>query len=138
MNFKNCSIAAAVILTAVLMIGCGDDANNATNPIVNFQPEVVNEVDAFQFQITDADAATGSLTYHWNNTGSQATVNHSTATISGSATIELLDANLVQVYSSPLAASANEQSNVGTPGIWLVRVTLSEFSGTANFRVEKM
>ncbi len=74
----------------------------------------------------------------WNNTGSQATVNHSTATISGSATIELLDADLVPVYSSPLAASANEQSNVGTPGIWLVRVTLTEFSGTANFRVEKM
>jgi hypothetical protein len=56
----------------------------------------------------------------------------------GSAVIVILDADGTQVYSSGLKASANESTSVGTQGTWSVGLTFSNYSGTANFRLEKL
>lgn len=123
-----------VLAFIFLLGGCG----KKSNPIAAFEPEVVNNPDAFQFQITDASRVNTTLSYSWENTGSQATVDHSTVASEGSAAIVILDVDGTQVYSSGLKASANESTSSGTPGLWSVRVSFSNYSGTANFRLEKL
>jgi hypothetical protein len=128
---------AICILSLSLLIpvlnGCGNDNNSALSP---FQPEIINDADAFQFQVTDADNVTTVVSYTWQNSGTQATVNHSSVINSGSATVTVLDADQTQVYTSGLVASANEPTQAGTSGDWTIQVVLMECSGTLNFRVE--
>lgn len=128
-------IVPSILSVCLLMVGCSSDK---ANPLSAFQPEIINNADAFQFQITDATNVTTTVTYPWENTGTQATINHSTVTTSGSATVFLLDADTTQVYSASLSASLNEASSVGTTGTWIVRVVFVNFTGTTNFRVEKL
>ena len=131
-NFACTAIMTVLVLGAAL-IGCSDD-----NPIAPFQPEVINNADAFQFQITAARDVTTTLNYSWVNSGTRATINHATARQRGTATVTLFDANGLQVYSHSLVASATEQSSVGVAGTWRIRIVFSDFDGTANFRVEKL
>jgi hypothetical protein len=58
--------------------------------------------------------------------------------LKGSTLCLLFDADSTQVYSGSLVASATEQSSVGTAGTWTVSIVLLNYSGTANFRVEKL
>lgn len=125
--------ALALFLCSLLIMGCSGSNKNSLS---SFQPEIINTADAFQFQITDAKNVSTTVSYDWTNTGSQASINHSTVTTSGSATVYLLDANNVEVYSAGLAASLNETSSTGATGIWTVKVVFENFSGTANFRVQ--
>ena len=125
------SILTLFVLT---LTGCGKD----TNPIAPFEPEVINNADAFQFQITAAENVTTTVNYQWDNTGTQGTVDHSTARTAGSATVTIFDDTGAQVYSSALLASGNEATISGQAGTWTVRVVFSEFDGAANFRVEKL
>lgn len=127
-------MSLAVLAAAVGIAGC----TNNSNPIAPFQPEVINNADAFQFQITHAKTVTTTLTYSWVNNGTRATINHSTSMTSGSASVTLFDAAAQQVYTSPLLASGTQQSAVGVAGTWTVRIVFSYFTGSANFRVEKL
>jgi hypothetical protein len=72
------------------------------------------------------------------NTGTRATINHSTTTSSGSATLVIRDAAGTSVYSKALVPSLNEPTAVGTAGTWTVQVTLSSYSGTINFLAQKL
>ena len=130
---------AVYLLSFALLIpvinGCGNDNNTALAP---FQPEVINDADAFQFQVTGADNVTTVVSYTWQNSGTQATVNHSSVISGGSATVTILDANQTQVYTSGLTASSNEPTTAGTPGNWTIQVVLMGCSGTLNFRVETL
>ncbi len=128
------SLFVAVLAIAVIS-GCSSDKSN---PLAPFEPEIVNNQDAFQFQATDVKNVTTTLHYPWQNTGMQATVNHSTALTGGAATVTIFDADSAQVYTSPLLASATEQTISGLAGTWTVKVVLTNASGTFNFRVEKL
>jgi len=126
-------MAIGLGLILALAAGCGNDNNNTLAP---FQPEIVNETDAFQFQVTNAENVTTVVSYTWQNTGTQATVNHSSTVNSGTATVTILDAQQTQVYTGGLVASANEPTQAGEAGAWTIQVVLMECSGTLNFRVE--
>jgi len=133
------SITKIFTLAFVLsIIGCGSNTSTPTQAFSNFNPEIVNSTDAFQFQITGAENVTTTVSYLWENTGTQATVNHSTATDSGTAVITVLSADSSQVYSSGLVASTTEPTSVGTAGFWIIRLTFDHYYGTANFRLEKL
>lgn len=127
----------AVLLAALVSFGCGT-TSKPSNSIAAFEPEVINNEDAFQFQITDGENVDAVLDYSWSNSGTQATIDHSTVTLEGSATLLLFDADSSQVYTSDLLASANQPSSAGSPGLWTVRIVLNNFSGTANFSTEKL
>jgi len=131
MNTTSSVLLAMVVL--VTMSGCSDK-----NPIAPFQPEVINNADAFQFQITAARDVTTTLNYSWVNSGTRATINHATARQQGTATVTVFDANNQQVYTHSLVASATEQSTVGVAGTWRIRIVFGDFDGSANFRVEKL
>lgn len=126
------AVFAALVAVTVLS-GCSDK-----NPIAPFQPEVINNADAFQFQITAARNVTTTLNYSWVNSGTRATINHATARQQGTATVTIFDASDQQVYTHSLVASATEQSAVGVAGTWKVRIVFGDFDGTANFRAEKL
>jgi len=122
-------IAAVSLLLAA---GCGSDA------LAPFQPQINNAPDNFQFQATGLTNVTTTVQYTWSNTGTTATVNHSSAVTGGSATLTIRDANGTQVYSGPLVASANPTTSAGIAGAWTIRVDLVNTSGTLNFRVQKV
>ncbi len=126
------------MLLALMAVGCSSSSNPATAPLANFSPEIINNVDAFSFQITNGENISTTVEYAWENTGTQATINHSTTTTAGTATMIVYDADSAQVYTNGLVASANEASSVGTAGTWRIRVTFTAYSGTSNFRVDKL
>jgi hypothetical protein len=132
-SITNVVILPLTVLLFGVFAGCSD-----SNPISAFEPEVVNNADAFQFQITDATDVTTTLNYSWTNSGTRATIDHSTAMVSGSAFVTIKDAAGVQVYSSELKASGVETSAIGTAGTWNITVGFSNFDGTSNFRAEKL
>jgi len=117
------------------MVGCGGKKNAPVAP--GIEPEVINAVDNFQFQVTALENYTGTLTYKWSNTGTMAKGNHSSAVTSGTTMLVLLDGTGAQVYAEDLAQNGDYFSSAGATGVWTVRVVLTGASGTLNFRVDK-
>jgi len=122
-------IAAAA--SAVLVASCG-------NSLAPFQPEITSATDNFQLQATGVSGADATRTYSWSNTSTQATVNHSTTTTVGTARLTIRDAAGTTVYDTLLAPSLNEPTAAGVAGTWTIELSLTRYSGTLNFRVQKL
>ncbi len=110
----------------------------SSNPLEPFQPEISNATDNFQLQATAVLGVTSTRTYSWLNTGTRATINHSTTTAAGAAAVTLRDGAGVVVYTSALVPSRNEPTAAGTPGTWTIVLTMTGYSGTLNFRAQKL
>lgn len=126
----------AALVGAVFMVlflgAC--DGTNVIGP--DNQPEIINNTDTFQWQVTALDNVSQTLTYPWETTGATANVNQSSSMSGGSATLLITDADGTQVYSGSLADNGTFPTAAGTAGTWTIAVTLSGASGTFNFRVE--
>jgi hypothetical protein len=125
------SISVAVVLGAGA-VSC------SSNPLAPFQPEINNATDTFQLQATGVTGVTSTQSYSWNNTGTRATINHSTTTTAGSAQLTIRDAAGTVVYTKALAPSLNEATATGTAGTWTIVLTMAAYSGTLNFRAQKL
>ena len=125
---------AVLLLLAGMFAGCGG-GNSALNS--QFQPQVANQQDNFQFQSTGVQNVTQTLTYTWQNTGTAASINQACTAAPGTAFLHLLDAGGNSVYSADLAANGTFSSITGTAGTWTIRVVLTNVNGTLNFRVQK-
>jgi len=136
MASKQTKVFVAVILMAVAAIsGCGG-GGNALAP--QFQPQVANVPDNFQFQTTGITNVTQTLQYTWSNSGLLASINHASAVTAGTATLTIKDAAGTQVYSGALVSSGTVMTSPsGVAGNWTIIVTLTNVSGTLNFRVQK-
>ena len=121
----------AMLLTTAI-IGCDDD------PLSPFQPEITNNPDNFQFQVTDVNGVSTTVTYSWENTGTQASIDQSSAITGGSATINIFDDNSVLVYTRNLSDDGTFPTDPGTTGNWTIEVILTDLVGTVNFRVQKL
>lgn len=120
-------------LFAVVALGaCGGDS------LSPFQPQISGPTDNFQLQATGVTDVTTTATYTWVNTGTRASVNHSTTTTAGSTLVVIKDAAGVVVYTRALSASLNEPTLAGQPGNWSIQLTLQKYSGSLNFRVQKL
>ena len=117
------------------MIGCSSDPTNPTLPGV--EPEVVNNQDAFEFQVSSVENYTGSWSYNWSNTGTVVDVDQSSAITSGTITLTIRDSSGSTVYSGDLRQDGSFTTDTGTTGQWQIVITLVNCSGTLNFRVEK-
>ena len=109
-----------------------------TDPLAPFEPEVSNATDSFALQATGVTDLSSTLSYSWSNTGTRATINHSTTTNAGSAQLTIRDAAGALVYNKALVPSLNEPTAVGVAGTWTVQLQLSGYSGTLNFRAQKL
>jgi hypothetical protein len=125
----------AVLVMLATLSACGSDRSNPLSPAV--QPEVINNADAFSFQVTGVQNASATLDYSWQNTGTVATVNQSASISVGSATLIIRDAAGTQVYSRSLSDNGTFASTAGVAGTWTIRVVFSAASGTINFRSDK-
>ena len=129
---------AVLVLVATLLVAACNDSGTAPPP--GIQPQIVNNTDAFSYQITNLSAVTGTYTYTWQNTGTLAKVTHaSNAGGTGTATLTLKDANGTQVYTGPFASSGQVTSSpAGVAGAWTVMVTYANYSNAqVNFAVAK-
>ena len=127
----------AGVLFVFALAGCGGSNNNALNP--QFQPQVANATDTFQFQSTGVTGVTQNLHYGWQTTGTAASTNQASTLTAGTATVTISDANGKVVYTGNLAANGTFVSAAGAgPGLWSIDVALHGYSGTLNFRVQKM
>ena len=125
--------ALSIALVCVLALNqCSD------NSLAPFQPEVTSATDNFQLQATGVKSVTATLTYPWTNTGGRAKINHSTTATSGTTRLIIRDSGGVVVYDKPLAPSLSDTTAVGTSGAWTIRLVLNKYSGTLNFRVQKL
>ena len=131
-------LRSAAVLAAfaglALTASCGSD-NNALAP--QFQPEVSNQTDTFQFQATGVDGVTQTLSYTWSNTGTAANIDQSCSLTQGSATLTLRDPSGTVVYTRNLADGGSFQTSSGTAGNWRILVVLDGAHGTMNFRAQK-
>ena len=127
----------ALLLPMVIacLLGICQCSDNALAP---FQPEITSATDNFQLQATGVKNRTATLNYAWDNTGTRATVNHSTTTTSGTARVIIKDAGGAQLYDRALVPSLGDTTTTGVPGTWTIRLELDHYSGTLNFRVQKL
>lgn len=131
------AIRGALLGALALAAACSD---GPTAPPPGIQPQIVNNADAFSYQITDLNDVTGTYQYTWQNTGTLAKVTHaSNAGASGTATVSLRDAAGTQVYSGPFATSGEPLSApAGVAGAWTITVTFTNYSNAqVNFAVTK-
>ena len=129
------AIALSAATVAVLLVGCGGSKNNVLAP--QFQPEVVNAIDNFQFQVTGVTGVTQVIVYSWRNTGVQANVDQSCSITSGSATISVRDSTGALLHARNLADNGSFATTPGLAGTWTVRIDLSGVRGNLNFRLQK-
>ena len=135
MRRKNNTVRRAILLL-VLLAGTACDDANVIGP--ENQLEVTNAADDFQFQVSVLDRVSQTLTYDWENTGPQATIDISEAITSGSATLTITDAQGTVVHEGEVANGQGGSTIAGAAGTWHIRVTLDTVTGTFNFRVQKM
>jgi hypothetical protein len=122
-----------LLLASLAIAACSD----SSGPLAPFQPQINNAPDNFQFQATGVTNVTWTYTYTWANSGTSASVNQSTTVTSGAATVTVLDANGVQVYTRSLSADGTFPTAAGATGNWTIRVVFTDYHGTVNFRVQK-
>ncbi len=128
------TLGFVALFAAALLAACG---GGSTGPLAPFQPQINNLQDNFSFQATGVTNVTWTYTYRWSNTGDSATVNHSTTTTGGSATLTIYDQNNTQVYAGSLVPSGTVGTSKGVTGLWTIKVVFTNYSGTVNFRVQK-
>lgn len=119
---------------ALLMVGCSS-SSNVIGP--ENELEVDNAPDTFQWQVTALSDVTQTLEYTWVNSGTTANVNQSGNLGSGSADLRIQDADGVEVYARSLVSNGTFQTGAGAAGSWTVTVTLTQATGTLNFRLQK-
>lgn len=120
-----------ILLVALSLLACDD----TTSP--GIEPEISNDPDNFEFQVTALSNYSRTLTYEWSNSGVGASVDHSSAITGGSATLLLEDDDGTQVYAGDLADDGTFISDDGVAGNWRIRVVFEDTDGTINFRVQK-
>lgn len=133
------SQALRATVVSALLFALPACSSSSTAPLAPFQPQTSNVADNFGLQATGVTNVTSTLSYTWANSGTRATINHSTTTQSGTTLLVVRDAAGTMVYSKTLSPSLSEPSTpVGVAGNWTVQLTMTNYTGTLNFRVQKL
>jgi hypothetical protein len=122
---------AALLVGATLLWGCGEKSSAGKDL------QVTNAADNFQFQVTAMENYTKTYIYTWANTGDSANVDQSCSISGGKATLSLHDNAGTLVYARDLRANGSFPSGSGVAGSWRITLTLTDLTGTLNFRVQK-
>jgi hypothetical protein len=127
------SVRRAALAAIVVWLGACSDSPAAPG----IQPEIINQPGNFEYQVSDVQGYSGTLSYTWQNNGVQANVNQATTLSGGSVTLRMLDASGAQVYSRSLAENGTFVTTAGQAGTWTVRVIYSgAVAPVVNFRAQ--
>lgn len=110
--------------------GCSDD------PFAPYEPEINNEAGTFQLQATGVEGVSLTRSYAWTSEAATANINQSTTVDRGTATLRIFDGEGTQIYERSLASNGTYESDAGTGTDWTIRIILTDYTGTVNFRVE--
>ena len=124
---------ATFLLIAAVLIGCGDGSPLGPESRVN----VTRSPDNFLLQVFNMDAGTETLTYTWENTGTQATIDVNNGISSGSAIMTIQDAAGTVVHQEDIANDNDTETSVGVAGSWTIEVRIQNASGTFNLIIMK-
>lgn len=127
------SLGIPALAVAFALSGCSSDS--VIGP--NNQLQVTNTADDFQFQVSNLNNVTQTLTYNWSNTGDSANVNQASSLTGGSATLTIRGPTGTVLYQSGLQNNGTFHSLKGATGTWQIQVELSKSDGALNFRVQK-
>jgi hypothetical protein len=115
------------------LVGCRE----TTNP-VELSARVVNQPGSFEYRSDGLTGVTYQAVYLWPNTGTSATIEHSTVVQSGQVRLTLVDPHARVMYDVELRPGAALEVGVGAVGSWSVIVTVTDFTGTIDFRVRQL
>ena len=124
---------SALTLALVGLATC--TSSNVVGP--SNQPQVTNVVDNFQFQVSNLNNVTQTLTYNWSNSGDSANVNQSSSLTSGAATLTIKGPTGTVLYQAGLQNNGTFHTLKGTTGTWQIVVAMNGAGGGLNFRVQK-
>ena len=132
-----CSHVGLTCMVLALGLSASSCSDN-TAPLAAFEPEVSKVADSFSLQATGVTNVTATVSHAWSNSGTRATINHSTTTTSGSAVLVIKDDAGTTVYNKALVPSLNEPTEIGVAGDWTIEVSLTRYSGTLNVLAQKL
>ncbi|HSE68909.1 MAG TPA: hypothetical protein VLB12_18085 [Gemmatimonadales bacterium] len=131
MKFVSRLTLAAILFAPIA--GCG--GSNALAP--QNQPEVVNTPNAkFSFQATLLQDVSDVLSYSWSVSSGHIIIHPATSITGGSLSLTIKDAAGSMIYDGPIPPSGDITPPGGTAGLWHIRVTFTNYTGTINFRLQ--
>jgi hypothetical protein len=125
-------VARAALLSALAGVAC------SSNPVTGVQIEVRNDADAFQYHATALNQQNDVHSYTWQNSGTRATLDLTTAGSAGTVHLVVRDAANATVYDADLPANLVTSSAIGTAGGWHVNVTLTGYTGNVAILISKL
>jgi hypothetical protein len=127
------NIFSFLLILAIGVTACGGEIGLGPDN----QLEVTNATDNFQFQVSNMESVSETLSYTWQNTGTQATIDISQAITAGSAILTIEDADGTVVHQEDIADDNDTDTAVGVAGSWTIKVEVQSANGTFNFRVQR-
>ncbi len=122
---------------AIFATGCGGKSSASNVLAPQFQPQVVNTPNvAFSLQATGLQGVSDALAYNWSASSGSIVIHPATTTDSGTITLNIRDAAGTVIYNGTVPPSGDITPPNGTPGVWSIRLTLSQYTGTINFAVQ--
>jgi len=120
---------AAVCLAAGL-VSCG---STPVSPGV--EPQIVNNPQSFEFQVSQVSNYSGTHVYTWPNSEVSANVDESASLSGGSVRLTVIDSQGTVVHNAPVLDGSMPTAE-GQTGDWAVQVQFEGASGTVNFRLQ--
>lgn len=114
----------------VLLVACGGEPAGP-------QEQLSNQPDNFSFTLSNVTSYSSDRNFTWRNTGTRATVTHSSNITSGSSTLTIKDAAGTEVHKATLGPSGTFQTATGASGDWRIELDNTAVSGTLSFGVKK-
>lgn len=124
-------LLALGILTGLLAAACHKD------PTSSNEPEVFNVRDNFHFRISDVNNHDTSLFYYWRTGGTSANIDQSSSIQGGRVSVLITDSSQVQTYQTDLRQNGSFITGYGDTGWWRISISLENFSGMIDFRVQR-
>ena len=121
---------AALGAMALIAPGCDD-------PVSSYKPRIVNQTDVFHLILEDAQEVDTTAYYYWRNDGSSANIDQLADIKQGQVTIYIEDPDKFRVYSTDMRQNGSFVTQAGVPGVWRIRVALTDFSGLFDFRAQR-
>jgi len=126
-------LPAVSLALTLLTSACG--SSNALAP--QYQPQIVNTPNvAFSFQATGLQDVSDVVSNTWSASSGSVIIHPATSTASGTITLNIKDATGTVIYNGIVPASGDITPPAGVGGIWQIRVTLVNYTGTINFAVQ--
>jgi hypothetical protein len=121
----------ALAIAAVLQAGCAASHNVARDLTLTNQP------DSFEMHVGVLENFTHKFTYDWPITGTKATVRQASSFTNGVGLLQIKDASGLVVHDKNLREVGTFITLEGKPGVWKIKVTLEEATGSLTFLTRK-